>query len=65
MSDFSANDHERFPELFNDKPSVDRRKSKRVVPMKVLVLGLMRTGTACTIFSRYIILLLSLCELLH
>jgi hypothetical protein len=39
-------DKERFPEIFATN-HVNRRGAKRVVPMKVLVLGIGRTGTAC------------------
>ncbi|MCJ1307109.1 hypothetical protein MMC25_000755 [Agyrium rufum] len=39
-------DRERFPELFRPDPCIDRHTCTRQVPMKVLVLGLMRTGTA-------------------
>lgn len=57
MTGSSQSDRERFPELFNEEPSADRRKCKPVVPMKVLVLGLMRTGTATMIVSTSLILL--------
>lgn len=40
-------DQERFPEMFVINRKVDRRQCARVVPMKVLVLGMCRTGTAC------------------
>jgi hypothetical protein len=46
-SDVTRPDHERFPELFRQGPMADRHKATRVVPMKVLVFGLMRTGTSC------------------
>lgn len=46
-SDVTRPDHERFPELFREGPMVDRHGAKRVVPMRVLVFGLMRTGTSC------------------
>ncbi|MCJ1357618.1 MAG: hypothetical protein MMC33_007614 [Icmadophila ericetorum] len=39
-------DEQRFPELFVEDKDIDRHLCKRVVPMKVLVLGMMRTGTA-------------------
>jgi hypothetical protein len=43
---------ERFPELYKEDKRIDRRTCKREVPMKVLVLGMMRTGTACqSLFS--------------
>lgn len=35
-----------FPELFVDT-NIDRRKCERVVPLKVIVLGMPRTGTQC------------------
>lgn len=38
---------ERFPEMFAPNRHIDRRKCERTVPMKVLVLGMCRTGTAC------------------
>ena len=41
-----ATERERFPELFVES-NIDRRKCERVVPMKVLVLGFMRTGSQC------------------
>ena len=31
--------------------AIDRRKCRRVVPMKVLVLGMGRTGTTCELQS--------------
>ena len=34
-------------DIFTNDMSIDRRKCQRVVPMKVLVLGLGRTGTTC------------------
>ncbi|KAL8846063.1 MAG: hypothetical protein Q9221_008825 [Calogaya cf. arnoldii] len=37
-------DRERFPDYFIEE-DVDRRKCTRVVPMKVLVIGMLRTGT--------------------
>ena len=40
-------DQERFPELFAVNHRIDRRQCNRVVPMKVLVLGMCRTGTFC------------------
>lgn len=39
---------DRFPELYYPNRKIDRRKCVRVVPMRVLVLGMCRTGTACT-----------------
>lgn len=43
-------ERERFPELFVES-NIDRRKCERVVPMKVLVLGFMRTGSQCVFLS--------------
>lgn len=40
-------DQERFPEMFALNRRIDRRQCTRVVPMRVLVLGMCRTGTAC------------------
>lgn len=40
-------DQERFPEMFAINRKIDRRQCTRVVPMRVLVLGMCRTGTAC------------------
>ncbi|SLM39230.1 hypothetical protein LPUS_09732 [Lasallia pustulata] len=40
----SPSNRERFPELYN-QTNIDRRTCTRVVPMRVLVLGMMRTGT--------------------
>lgn len=37
---------ERFPELFVNT-SIDRRKCSRVIPLKVIVVGMPRTGTQC------------------
>lgn len=37
-------DRERFPAYFVEQ-NIDRRKCERVVPMKVLVIGMLRTGT--------------------
>ncbi|KAL8727573.1 MAG: hypothetical protein Q9166_005979 [cf. Caloplaca sp. 2 TL-2023] len=37
-------DRERFPDYFVEK-DIDRRQCTRVVPMKVLVIGMLRTGT--------------------
>ena len=37
-------DQERFPRYFIDL-DIDRRKCERTVPMKVLVIGMLRTGT--------------------
>lgn len=40
---------EKFPELFAVNRKIDRRQCARVVPMRVLVLGMCRTGTHCTL----------------
>lgn len=40
---------EKHPELFTTTLDVDPRNRNRVVPMKVLSLGMPRTGTACMI----------------
>lgn len=37
---------ERFPELFVNT-NIDRRICRRVVPLKVIVVGMPRTGTQC------------------
>ena len=37
-------DRERFPRYFVEK-NIDRRQCERTVPMKVLVIGMLRTGT--------------------
>lgn len=47
MSRQALSERERFPELFVKDKRIDRRQCKREVPMKVLVCGMMRTGTAC------------------
>ena len=47
VSDVSLADHERFPELFREGQMANRDEATRVVPMRVLVFGLMRTGTSC------------------
>ena len=38
---------ERHPELFAQDQYIDPRSQKRVIPLEVLCLGYMRTGTAC------------------
>ncbi len=38
---------EKHPELFAKDLYIDPASRKRVVPMEVLCLGYMRTGTAC------------------
>lgn len=43
-------DRERFPDYFIEE-DIDRRKCTRVVPMKVLVIGMLRTGTLCELAS--------------
>lgn len=37
-----------FTDIFTADTDVNRRACTRKVPMKVLILGLGRTGTACT-----------------
>ncbi len=44
---------EKHPELFDDTMDVDPRKRKRILPLKVLSLGMPRTGTACTVSPLY------------
>ncbi len=44
-------DLERFPEMFAPNRKINRRECTRVVPMRILVLGMCRTGTACTNMS--------------
>lgn len=39
-------EEERFPELFVNT-NIDRRTCQRVVPLKVIVIGMPRTGTQC------------------
>ena len=39
-------EEERFPELFVHT-NIDRRICQRVVPLKVIVVGMPRTGTQC------------------
>jgi hypothetical protein len=34
-------------DIFTSDTDINRRECRRVVPMKVLILGLGRTGTAC------------------
>jgi hypothetical protein len=36
-----------WTDIFTSDTCIDRRQSHRTVPMKVLVLGVGRTGTAC------------------
>lgn len=38
-------------DIFTSDTDINRRKLGRVVPMKVLILGLGRTGTACMSIS--------------
>lgn len=40
-------------DIFTNDTDIDRRKCRRTVPMKVLALGLGRTGTACKNNSAY------------
>jgi len=47
MGKLKVTNEERFPEMFAPNRKIDRRTCTRVVPMKVLVLGMCRTGTAC------------------
>lgn len=47
LSAVTRSEQERFPEMFRQGPIADRHKATRVVPMRVLVFGLMRTGTSC------------------
>ncbi|KAI9670587.1 MAG: hypothetical protein M1831_005807 [Alyxoria varia] len=42
----TVSDQDRFPEMFAINRRIDRKQCSRVVPMKVLVLGMCRTGTA-------------------
>ncbi len=42
----SMTDREQFPDYFVEE-DIDRRRCTRVVPMKVLVIGMLRTGTLC------------------
>lgn len=42
-----------WTDIFTDDTCIDRRKCHRTVPMKVLALGVGRTGTACTIISSH------------
>lgn len=44
---------EKHPELFVRDFYVDPRSRKREVPMEVLCLGYMRTGTACESAKNY------------
>jgi hypothetical protein len=44
-------------DIFTADTDIDRRQCKRVVPMRVLALGLGRTGTACKFFEGHITLL--------
>jgi hypothetical protein len=39
-------------DIFTDDTNIDRRKCHRTVPMKVLALGVGRTGTACEFVLR-------------
>ena len=42
-----VSNEDKFPELFAVNRKIDRRQCTRVVPMRVLVLGMCRTGTHC------------------
>lgn len=44
-------EEERFPELLVNT-NIDRRICQRVVPLKVIVVGMPRTGTQCTYIPR-------------
>lgn len=44
---------EKHPELYVSASTVDPGNRTRVVPMEVLCLGYMRTGTACEFFFFY------------
>ena len=44
-------EEERFPELFVNT-NIDRRIFQRVVPLKVIVVGMPRTGTQCVYHPR-------------
>lgn len=46
-----VSEEERFPEMFQPNRKIDRRQCTRIVPMKVLVLGMCRTGTACVLLD--------------
>ncbi|KAF4629810.1 hypothetical protein G7Y89_g8334 [Cudoniella acicularis] len=45
MGDEISSAHLHFPESFRPKPKPDAQNSARTAPMKILVFGLMRTGT--------------------
>lgn len=51
MASPKITDQERFPEMFAVNRKINRRKCTRIVPMRILVLGMCRTGTACTVLS--------------
>lgn len=40
-----------WTDIFTEDTCIDRRQCHRTVPMKVLALGVGRTGTACTCHS--------------
>jgi len=40
-------------DVFTNDTNIDRRKCHRTVPMKVLALGVGRTGTACEFVLRW------------
>lgn len=44
-------EEERLPELFFNT-NIDRRTCRRVVPLKVIVVGMPRTGTQCMYNAR-------------
>lgn len=58
----STEERQKFPELFRSTAMIDRSQATRVVPMKVLVFGLMRTGTASI---RQALFELGLCDVYH
>lgn len=43
-------DHEKYPEMFEEDHQLDPRARKRTVPMKVMNLSMIRTGTNCKLF---------------
>ncbi|KAG9235549.1 hypothetical protein BJ875DRAFT_440225 [Amylocarpus encephaloides] len=45
LNKMSSSERENFPELFRKRPIANRHGARRTEPMKLLVFGLMRTGT--------------------
>ncbi|KXH64121.1 hypothetical protein CSAL01_10896 [Colletotrichum salicis] len=45
-------EQEKHPELFKPDLNIGRRQCKRVVPLKVLALGMSKIGTSCTAMQR-------------